>query len=167
MLSPTDFFDLSATAHTALFDDTTYVWDAISRIKPYVRSLLTTTHQPNSDSINVHPSTVIEGDVYIGENVTIAPGVYIQGPTVIEDNVEIRQGAFIRGDVLLAKGSLVGHATEAKQTILLENAHAPHFSYLGESILGRNSNLGAGTKLSNLPVNSVKNETTGKRPTIK
>lgn len=167
MLTPHDFFDVSATTHAALFDDTTYVWEAIARIKPYVRGLLTTTHQPNSDKISLHPSTVIEGDVYIGTNVTIAPGVYIQGPSVIEDNVEIRQGAFIRGNVLLASGSLIGHATEVKQTVLLENASAPHFSYLGESILGRNSNLGAGTKLSNLPVNSVKDAQTGKRPTIK
>ena len=92
---------------------------------------------------------------------------YIQGPTVIGKNCEIRHGAYIRGNVVLGDNAIVGHNTELKNTVMLENAHAPHFSYLGDSILGMDTNLGAGTKLSNLPVNSKKDPQTGKRTTIK
>lgn len=166
MLSARDFFDLDATQHAALFNDTEFVWDAINNINDYIASLLAGDFAPNASDFEVHPSTVIEGDVYIGEGTTIAPGVYIQGPTVIGKNCEIRQGAYIRGQVLLADKAIVGHTTEMKHSVLLENAHAPHFAYVGDSILGRNTNLGAGTKLSNLPVNSTKDPATGKRNTI-
>ncbi|MGB7339096.1 MAG: hypothetical protein WBC91_09415 [Phototrophicaceae bacterium] len=166
MLSASDFFDLNASDHAALFADTTYVWQAIDHIKDYVQTLLDGDFAPNSHTFDVHPTTVIEGDVYIGEGTTIAPGCYIQGPTVIGKNCEIRQGAYIRGQVLIADRAIVGHTTEIKHSILLENAHAPHFAYIGDSILGRDTNLGAGTKLSNLPVNSSKDPITGKRSTI-
>lgn len=167
MLAPTDFFDFDQTAHTALFADIEYVWQAIDHISGYVRALLANDYTPNSASYVVHSSTVIEGDVYIGEGTTIAPNCYIQGPAVIGKNCEIRHGAYLRGGVVLGDNAIIGHATEVKHSILLENAHAPHFSYVGDSILGRNVNLGAGTKLSNLPVNSSKDPATGKRNTLK
>ncbi|GAB5491670.1 MAG: glucose-1-phosphate thymidylyltransferase [Phototrophicaceae bacterium] len=166
MLSASDFFDLDRTQHSALFTDTVYVWDAIKHINDYVQTCLDSNFPANSDTISVHPSTVIEGDVHIGEGTTIAPSVYIQGPTVIGKNCEIRQGAYIRGNVILGDNAIVGHNTELKHTVMLENAHAPHFSYLGDSILGMDTNLGAGTKLSNLPVNSTKDPVTGLRSTI-
>ncbi|MEO1288450.1 MAG: glucose-1-phosphate thymidylyltransferase [Chloroflexota bacterium] len=166
MLSPHDFFDFDQTAHTALFDNTEYVWQAIDNISGYIHDLLAGDYAPNSEQIEVHPTVVIEGDVHIGEGTTIAPHCYIQGPTVIGNHCEIRQGAFIRSDVLVADKAIVGHASEVKHSVLLENAHAPHFAYVGDSILGRNVNLGAGTKLSNLPVNSTKDPATGKRSTI-
>ncbi|MGJ3240685.1 MAG: glucose-1-phosphate thymidylyltransferase [Anaerolineae bacterium] len=166
MLSASDFFDFQHTQHAALFDDTRYVWDAIPRIGAYVQHLLATSNPPNSHEFDLHPSTVIEGAVYIGEGTLIAPGVYIKGPAVIGANCQIQQGAYIRNNALIADGASVGHATEIKNAVLLENAHAPHFAYVGDSILGCNSNLGAGTKLSNLPVNSHKDATTGERTTI-
>lgn len=167
MLSASDFFDLDATHHTALFENTEFVWDAINNINAYIADLLAGDFAPNTSDFDLHPSSVIEGDVHIGEGTIIAPGVYIQGPAVIGKNCEIRQGAYIRGNVLLADKAILGHSSEIKHSVLLENAHAPHFSYVGDSILGRNSNLGAGTKLSNLPVNSEKDPVTGKRTTIK
>lgn len=167
MLSASDFFDLDATQHSALFSNSNFVWDAINNIDAYIKSLLETDFPPNSDSWDVHPSTVIEGDVHIGEGTIIAPGVYITGPAVIGRNCKIQQGAYLRNGVLLGDNAVAGHATEIKHCVLLENAHAPHFAYVGDSILGRNTNLGAGTKLSNLPVNSEKDPATGKRNTIK
>ena len=167
MLSASDFFDLDATQHTAFFSNTTFVWDAINRIDNYVQSLLESEFTPNSDSWHVHSSTVIEGDVYIGDGTSIAPGVYIKGPAVIGKNCQLQQGAYLRNGVVLGDNAVAGHATEIKHSVLLENAHAPHFAYVGDSILGRNTNLGAGTKLSNLPVNSDKDPETGKRLTIK
>ena len=86
MLSASDFFDLDKTQHSALFADTVYVWDAIKHIGDYVRELLATEYPPNSNTVNLHPSVVIEGDVHIGEGTVIAPHVYIQGPVVIGKN---------------------------------------------------------------------------------
>ena len=86
---------------------------------------------------------------------------------MIGKNCEIRHGAYIRGQALLGDGCIVGHASEVKHSIMLDGAKAPHFAYVGDSILGNEVNLGAGTKLSNLAVNSEKNSETGHRPTIK
>lgn len=166
MPKPHDLFNLSETAHAALFDGLTYAWDALPIIGDYLRGLLDTTHPANGHTVNVHPSVFIGEDVYIGNNVQIAPGVYIEGPTVIEDNAQIRHGAFVRGNTLVAAGAIVGHSTETKNAVLLEGAAAPHFSYVGDSILGARVNLGAGTKLSNFPMNADPDPETGKRPTI-
>jgi bifunctional N-acetylglucosamine-1-phosphate-uridyltransferase/glucosamine-1-phosphate-acetyltransferase GlmU-like protein len=72
----------------------------------------------------------------------------------------------VRENVVLLAGSLLGHASEAKNSLFLPGAHAPHFNYVGDSILGHDVNLGAGTKLSNLAINSRKDPETGRRPTI-
>jgi len=74
----------------------------------------------------------------------------IKGPAVIGDFTEIRQGAYLRGDCLIGRKCVVGHTTEVKHSIFLEGAKAAHFAYIGDSILGRNCNLGAGTKFANL-----------------
>jgi acetyltransferase-like isoleucine patch superfamily enzyme len=91
-----------------------------------------------NDKIIVGPGTVVE------------PGAFIKGPTIIGSHSEIRQGAYIRGDCLVGNKCVVGHTTEMKGSILLDGAKAPHFAYVGDSILGKNVNLGAGTKLANL-----------------
>jgi bifunctional UDP-N-acetylglucosamine pyrophosphorylase/glucosamine-1-phosphate N-acetyltransferase len=78
----------------------------------------------------------------------------------------VRHGAFVRENVIMLAGSVLGHAGEAKNSLFLPGAHAPHFNYVGDSILGRGVNLGAGTKLSNLTVLSEKDPETGRRPTI-
>ncbi|MBE2267388.1 MAG: glucose-1-phosphate thymidylyltransferase [Anaerolinea sp.] len=168
MLQAGDFFSLEATEHAALFANTEFVWDAVKVIEDYVQQCLQTTHRPTTSGLRVHETTVLEGDdIYIGEGTVIEPGVYIKGPVVIGKHCEIRQGAYLRGNVVLGDGVVIGHTTELKNTVMLEHAHAPHFAYLGDSIVGRSANLGAGTKLSNLPVNSFKDKATKKRPTIR
>jgi NDP-sugar pyrophosphorylase family protein len=79
----------------------------------------------------------------------------------------VRHGAYVRENVALLPGSGLGHASEAKNSLFLPGAHAPHFNYVGDSILGRHVNLGAGTKLSNLGILSEKDRLSGRRPTIK
>ncbi len=88
--------------------------------------------------------------VIIGNDVTIEEGATILPPTVIMDGAIVRQGAYIRGRVFVGKGAVVGHCTEVKNSILMEGAAAPHFNYVGDSILGKNAHLGAGVILSNL-----------------
>lgn len=86
----------------------------------------------------------------IGKGVLIEPGAMISSPTIVDDCTVIRQGAYIRGHCLFGKRCVVGHVTEVKHAIFLDDAKAGHFAYLGDSILGNNVNLGAGTKLANL-----------------
>lgn len=93
----------------------------------------------------------IAGDkVIIGKGVFVESGAMIKSPSIIGDHNEIRQGAYVRGDVLTGRGCVIGHATEVKHSIFLNDAKAGHFNYIGDSILGNDSNLGAGTKLANL-----------------
>ncbi len=92
------------------------------------------------DEIELKPGTVVE------------PGALIKGPTIICEYSDIRQGAYLRGGCLIGSQCVVGHTTEVKNAIMLPGAKAGHFAYIGDSVLGRNSNLGAGTKLANLKI---------------
>ncbi|MCZ7667235.1 MAG: glucose-1-phosphate thymidylyltransferase [Chloroflexi bacterium] len=105
--------------------------------------------------------------VYIGEGARIEPGAYVHGPAYIGPGAVVRHGAFVRENVILLDGAILGHASEAKNSLFLPKAAAPHFNYVGDSILGHHVNLGAGTKLSNLGIMSEKDKQTGSRPTIK
>ncbi len=95
-------------------------------------------------------AVLMDKEIEIGKGVLIEPGALIKGPTIIGDNSEVRQGAYIRGNCFIGCACVVGHTTELKNTIMLDGAKAGHFAYLGDSILGRDVNLGAGTKLANL-----------------
>ncbi|KPK26944.1 MAG: bifunctional GlmU protein [Desulfobacterales bacterium SG8_35_2] len=88
--------------------------------------------------------------IRIGKGVLIETGAFIKSPTIIGDQTEVRHGAYIRGNCLIGRNCVVGHVTEVKHTIFLDGAKAGHFAYLGDSILGNQVNLGAGTKLANL-----------------
>jgi len=88
--------------------------------------------------------------VKLGRGTVVEPGALIKGPTVVGDRTEIRQGAYVRGKCLIGDRCVVGHTTEVKSSIILDGAKAGHFAYIGDSILGRDVNLGAGTKLANL-----------------
>jgi UDP-N-acetylglucosamine diphosphorylase / glucose-1-phosphate thymidylyltransferase / UDP-N-acetylgalactosamine diphosphorylase / glucosamine-1-phosphate N-acetyltransferase / galactosamine-1-phosphate N-acetyltransferase len=101
-------------------------------------------------------SVIMAGAVMVGKNIKIGKGVLVESgamiksPAIIGDHSEIRQGAYLRGNCLIGKRCVVGHTTEVKHTIFLNDAKAGHFAYLGDSILGNNVNLGAGTKCANL-----------------
>lgn len=97
-------------------------------------------------------SILFSDTISIGDGTVIEPGALIKGPTIIGKNTEIRQGAYIRGNCLISDRCVVGHTTEMKNAIMLNNAKAGHFAYIGDSILGNNVNLGAGTKLANLKI---------------
>ncbi len=103
------------------------------------------------DAVLLCAGSVFAGrDVELGEGVVVEAGALVKGPTIIGRYTEIRQGAYIRGDCLTGEKCVVGHTTEVKHSIFLDNAKAGHFAYVGDSILGRDVNMGAGTKLANL-----------------
>lgn len=165
MLKPADLFDLSEPFSQALFADCAFVWDVLPKIKHRVDELLAGKRIIEGEIMQ--GAIIGDGPVYIGKGARVEPSAWISGPAYIAPGAVVRHGAFVRENVIMLPGSILGHASEAKNSILLNHAHAPHFSYVGDSVLGNRTNLGAGTKLSNLGVLSEKDKTTGKRPTIK
>lgn len=164
MLKPADFFDLSREDVSSLFADCQFVWQAIPHIGRHVARL---TRSKQVILGEVMPGAFLsERPIYIGRNARIEPGVYIHGPAYIGEGVIVKHGAYVRENVIMLPGSGLGHASEVKNSLFLPGAHAPHFNYVGDSILGHRVNLGAGTKLSNLGILSRKDPESGKRPTI-
>ena len=103
------------------------------------------------DAAIIMPGAYLFDDqIIIGKRTIVEPGALIKGPTVIGEDTEIRQGAYLRGNCLIGNGCVVGHTTEIKGSIMLNGSKAGHFAYIGDSILGKDVNLGAGTKLANL-----------------
>lgn len=145
MLRPENFFDLADFEHRALFADAEFVWEALTRLPEYLAAKLVA---------GIHgelaPTAVVKGEVYIGAGTVVEPGAMICGPTIIGRNCQVRQGAYIRGNCLIGDDAVVGHCSEVKGAIFLPGAGAPHFNYVGDAILGRMTNLGAGSIFSNL-----------------
>ena len=169
MLKPEDFFDLIGFDCADIFDGCDYVWDALKKISVYLlHKTVTVPHTEQRIKGVVMKGAVIEDEetVYIGEGTVIEPGVFIRGPVWIGKNCKIRHGAYLREDVIVGDSCVVGHGCELKNVIMLPTAQCPHLAYVGDSILGRRTNLGAGTILSNLQLNSEKDPDTGKRPPI-
>lgn len=164
MVHPRDFFDLQDPQVARFFDGCEYVWEAIPRIGEHVQRL-TGGRQTILGEV-MTGSYLSEQPVFIAAGARIEPGAYVLGPAYIGEGVVVRHGAYVRENVILLPGSGLGHASEAKNSLFLPGAHAPHFNYVGDSILGHDVNLGAGTKLSNLGMLSAKDSATGKRPTI-
>jgi len=106
---------------------------------------------PLEDAAIIMPGAYLFDDkVIIGDRTVVEPGALIKGPTVLGADTEVRQGAYMRGNCLIGNRCVVGHTTEINNSIILDESKAGHFAYIGDSILGRSVNLGAGTKLANL-----------------
>ncbi len=109
--------------------------------------------RPVEDAAVILPGAYLFNDqVLLGPGTIVEPGAFLRGPVVIGAGTEVRQGAYVRGDCLIGSGCVVGHTTEIKASVMLDGAKAGHFAYIGDSILGRDVNLGAGTKLANLKI---------------
>jgi UDP-N-acetylglucosamine diphosphorylase / glucose-1-phosphate thymidylyltransferase / UDP-N-acetylgalactosamine diphosphorylase / glucosamine-1-phosphate N-acetyltransferase / galactosamine-1-phosphate N-acetyltransferase len=145
-LPATELFDLASFAHAGLFSASENCWEALGRpLAAYLTSRLAREIRGEV----AQGAYLVGEDIEIGEGTVVEPGAYIQGPAIIGKHCEIRHGAYVRGHVLIGDGCVIGHATEIKSAIVLDGAKAGHFAYIGDSILGNNVNLGAGTKLAN------------------
>jgi len=155
MNSPTPVFpaarylDLSQTAHAALFTEAEgeEVWQVLPKIGPYLRERLARL------GAGVHGKKLgepyIGPEVYIGAGTVIEPGAVIKGPAWIGENCEIRTGAYIRENVIVGDGAVLGNSCEFKNCLLFNGCQVPHYTYVGDSILGYKAHLGAGVILSN------------------
>jgi NDP-sugar pyrophosphorylase family protein len=149
-ISPDKLFDLSQFRYAAIFEGCTCPWDALKKLETYLKTLpLGKIHVKIPEGAFLVNPEIIS----IDEGSVIEPGAYIKGPCVIGKNVQIRQGAYIRSNVLVGDNAVIGHDTEIKHSIVMNHAAAAHFAYLGDSILGNQVNLGAGTKCANLRLN--------------
>lgn len=141
------YFDLNHYKHKKLFADCTYVWEALTQIDDYLKQqTLGNIEAAIPEGVfleNPHLISISRGTV-------IEPGAFIRGPCIIGENCSVRHGAYIRGNLIAGNNCVIGHDTEIKNVIMLDHAVAAHFAYLGDSILGNNVNLGAGTKCANL-----------------
>lgn len=123
------------------------VWSVLPTLKGQMADMLTDMGAKEREDVSIDSSN---GIVHIDGSATIEPGVHIIGPAYIGPNAIIRHGAYIREYSWICANALVGHSSETKHSILLPGAKAPHFNYVGDSVLGPGVNLGAGVKLSNL-----------------
>ena len=144
---PATFFELEGFSHPHILDLEKPVWASLGKsLADYLDSWTDWSIRANLPT-GVH----LLGDrIFIAEGCLIEPGAVIVGPAILDAGVQVRTGAYIRQNVVLAAGSLVGAHSEVKGSVLMPGAKAPHQAYVGDSILGRNVNLGAGTICSNV-----------------
>lgn len=147
MLDLEHFFSLGDFAHKELWQEDKPVWHPLHLLKEYLFQ-----KPPRSIEIPIPEGVFLKNPetISIGKGTVIEPGAYIQGPCVIGKNCVISHCAYVRPFVILGDGCHLGHASEIKGSILLDGAKATHFVYVGDSILGRDVNLGAGVKCANL-----------------
>lgn len=152
------FFDLSQFEHVELFMQDKPVWDALVQLEGYLKRC---AHRKICGEVSPFAWLVNPESIFIGEGTIVEPGAYIQGPCIIGKRCQIRHGAYIRGETVIGDDCIIGHATEVKHSIFLNKAKAPHFNYVGDSILGNDVNLGAGVKCANVKLDHSKIANTG------
>lgn len=144
MLKTQDLFDIEAV-EPPLRDllEVVFPWQILTKLDAFVNAVA------DERLGDVHPTAIVSGAVFLAEGAVIGPHACVEGPAWIGAGAEVGHAAFLRGGVILAPGAKVGHSSEVKRSLLLGQAKVPHFNYVGDSIVGRKVNLGAGVKLAN------------------
>ena len=145
MFSPDSLLDLDRTEHRVIFENATFVWEALAKISTYLQFRL----KPGIYGKMIG-KPFISGAVFIGRGTVIEQGAMIKGPAWIGEGCEIRNGAYIRENVVVGNGVVLGNSCEFKNCLIFDEAQIPHFNYVGDSILGYKAHLGAGAILSNV-----------------
>ncbi len=120
----------------------TYPWEALNGIGDFIRELGPTLDPEIYEQRGE--------DIWVAKNATVFESAYLHGPLIIDEEAEIRHCAFIRGSAIVGKGSVVGNSTELKNVIIFNSVQVPHYNYVGDSILGYKSHMGAGSITSNV-----------------
>lgn len=135
-------YTTTETIAKELLDVHTYPWEVLSDIGAFIIQLGKRLPSDIFEQVGEH--------IWIAKNASIAPTASITGPCIIDEQAEIRHCAFIRGNAIVGKKSVVGNSTELKNVILFNNVQVPHYNYVGDSILGAYSHMGAGSITSNV-----------------
>ena len=137
-----NMYDLNETIAAEIFEGKTYPWEVLPLIKEFIVKLGNTLDPAEYDKIGE--------DIWVAKSAKIAPTVALNGPCIIGKDAEVRQCAFIRGSAIVGEGAVVGNSTELKNVILFNKVQVPHYNYVGDSILGYKSHMGAGSITSNV-----------------
>ena len=140
-LLPGSLFDLEHTDAKELLLSVTYPWEILPKLKDFIKALQCT--------LDKNEYTEVKPGVFIHKTAVVAPSAVIEAPTVIGAETEVRPGAFIRGSALIGKGCVIGNSTEIKNAVIFDGVQIPHYNYVGDSILGYKSHMGAGSIASN------------------
>jgi NDP-sugar pyrophosphorylase family protein len=141
-LETTKLLDLNETIASEILEKCTYPWEVLAQIGKEILRLGPTLPEEEYDKIGE--------DIWIAKSAKVAPTASINGPAIIDKNAEIRHCAFIRGNAIIGQGAVVGNSTEIKNAILFNKVQVPHFNYVGDSVLGFCSHMGAGCITSNV-----------------
>lgn len=137
-----NLYNLNETIAKEIFNGCEYPWEVLPKIKDFIINL--------GESLDTNEYNKIGENVWIAKSAQIAPTAYIAGPAIIGKNAEVRHCAFIRGNAIVGDNCVVGNSTELKNVILFNNVQVPHYNYVGDSILGYRSHMGAGSITSNV-----------------
>ena len=142
MFRTDNYFDVTKTLAQYMFDGIEYPWEVLPRIEAFILQL--------GPMLPADEYEQVKENVWIAKSATVAETASITGPCIIDSNAQIRHCAFIRGNAIIGKGAVVGNSCEIKNSILFDEVEAPHYNYVGDSILGYKSHLGAGAITSNI-----------------
>ena len=143
----TNLYDLNETLAGDYLKGFKYPWEALSGIGELILSL--------GEKLDPSRYEKRGEDIWIAKSAKIYPNNYIAGPCIIGENTEVRPGAFIRGKALVGNDCVVGNSTELKNVILFNHVQVPHYNYVGDSILGFYSHMGAGSITSNVKADKL------------
>lgn len=135
-------FNLEETIAGEYLSRFTYPWEALKGIGDFIRTLGPTLDPERFEKRGE--------EIWVAKSAAVAPTAYLNGPLIIDEDAEIRHCAFIRGSAIVGKGSVVGNSTELKNDIIFNSVQVPHYNYVGDSILGYKSHMGAGSITSNV-----------------
>ncbi len=138
----TDLYDLKETIAAELFRDATYPWEILPKIHDFIIELGRKL-----------PKDVFEEkgeNIWIAKSAKVATTACLNGPLIVDEEAEIRHCAFVRGNAIVGKGAVVGNSTELKNVVLFNKVQVPHYNYVGDSVLGYKSHMGAGSITSNV-----------------
>ena len=138
----TNLYNLDETIAKELLQKATYPWEVLPQIKEYIIEI--------GRKLDKNKYDEIEENIWVAKTAKVAKTAYINGPVIIGENAEIRHCAFIRGSAIIGEGAVVGNSTELKNVILFNKVQVPHYNYVGDSILGYKSHMGAGSITSNV-----------------
>src|SRR5438132_13703037 len=145
MFAPADYLSLEHTIHPKLFENQKYVLDALNQIASYLQFRL----KPGVLG-ELLGKPFISNNVFVGAGTIVEQGAVLKGPAWIGEKCHIRSGCYVRENVIVGNGVVMGNSCEFKNSIIFDEAQAPHFNYVGDSILGYRAHLGAGVILSNV-----------------
>lgn len=135
-------FDLSQTMAAELLGSVEFPWEALPKIKDFIKKL--------GETLPAEEYEKRGEDIWVAKSAKVAPTACLNGPLIIGKDAEIRHCAFIRGSAIVGEGAVVGNSTELKNVILFNKVQVPHYNYVGDSILGYQSHMGAGSITSNV-----------------